>query len=176
MKRAGSRRWIAMLCILCMLFTGMPVSVYADTAPATPTDQEPAMTETPEEPERPKADRDLKIGSSLTIHGALEGTPPADYLVRFQPAEDQTMYLILTSDAELNATVTDEVSGEEQELLPCGADEEGLFALTAADYVAKNEGTYLVRISGDEPAEFTLRMVQKSVLEAEQATDLTKGL
>ena len=192
-----ARRLAAILCALCMLLSSMPVSVYADTpSPATPTDLLPVETETPEqdpaeeheetevpaqdipaqpepepEAEKPEADRELKVGPSLTIHGALEGNPPADYLVRFQPAEDQTMSLILTADGEAEATVTDENTGTVSKLDREETDDKSTCILSIADYTAKHEGSYLIRISGKASVSFTLRLVEKSVLDAEQGTE-----
>ena len=278
--RRKTHRLIAMMCVLCMLFTSMPISVYSDTIPATPTDLSPAVTEetipeetipeeepaaedgetpaaepeeetaegvpgetedepaeepagaseettgeeqteetgetpaetpadeqaeepaetpaaepekettedsaeTPEadpaaaepeeeadaepEPERVKADRDLKIGEKLTINGELATGGNGEYLVRFKPAKDQTMYLILTADKELTATVTDEDTGAETALVTDHTDEDGTVTLMTADYRAKHEGSYLVRIAGEAPATFSLRMVKKSIYDQEQA-------
>ena len=42
-----TRRCVAVLCALCMLFTSMPSSVLSDTVPATPTDIQVTGSETP---------------------------------------------------------------------------------------------------------------------------------
>ena len=48
--RKGTRRYVAWLCVFCMLLTSMPYSVLSDSAPATPTDLQPAQTEITQEP------------------------------------------------------------------------------------------------------------------------------
>ena len=227
--RRRTHRYIAWLCVFCMLMTGMPYSVMSDSVPATPTDlQQPAPEETkapepetpeaepsepgpadpepsepgtekqepeekepakpeqkpdkpepekpaaekpakeekqkeekPKEPEKPKADRDLKIGEVLTINGKLE---KKEYLVRFAPAEKQTMYLILSSDKQLKATVTAEDTGKTVSFVSDGTGEDGRNVLVVADYKAKKKQSYLVRITGPKGAEFTFKMVKKSVL------------
>ena len=231
--RRRTHRYIAWLCVFCMLMTGMPYSVMSDSVPATPTDlQQPAPEETkapepetpeaepsepgpadpepsepgtekqepeekepakpeqkpdkpepekpaaekpakeekqkeekPKEPEKPKADRDLKIGEVLTINGKLE---KKEYLVRFAPAEKQTMYLILSSDKQLKATVTAEDTGKTVSFVSDGTGEDGRNVLVVADYKAKKKQSYLVRITGPKGAEFTFKMVKKSVLLKEQ--------
>ena len=58
------RRWIAILCALCMLLGSMPVSAYAESTetaaarptPATPTDLDPVPEETDEPAESPGED------------------------------------------------------------------------------------------------------------------------
>ncbi len=234
--RRRTHRYIAWLCVFCMLLTSMPYSVMSDSVPATPTDlQQPVPEETkvpepaapaaseaepaepgpaepgtetqepeekepakpeqkpdkpepekpaaekpakeekqkeekPKEPEKPKADRDLKIGDVLTINGKLE---KKEYLVRFAPAEKQTMYLILSSDKQLKATVTAEDTGKTVSFVSDGTGEDGRNVLVVADYKTKKKQSYLVRVTGPKGAEFTFKMVKKSVLLKEQEAEQT---
>ena len=180
-----TRRLIALLCVFCMLFTSMPVSVYADSMPATPTDLTPVTpeeaeqeeeTESPEEtgePEisKPEADREVTGSDDITVTGSLEGNPPAEYLIRFYPETTQTLCLILTSDREMKTTVTDENTDNSKWLAFDHTDEAGQTVLILPYYKVHADSTYLIRISGKEPAEFSIRMVKKSILDAESATE-----
>ena len=217
--RTGTRRFTALLCAFCMLFTSIPSSVMSDALPATPTDLQPTVTEeavpnaeaepgtqdaepetgiqdaepeagapdeaepetdlpdgaepeTQEEtaPEKPQADRELQAGDDLTTAGELTETKK-EYLIRFTPERNQTMVLILTSDKNLKATVQNENTGDREKLVKDHTDEDGTVTWTAADYKAEKENTYLIRISAGEPAEFTLRLVRKSVYEQEQSAE-----
>ena len=241
LMRRRTHRYIAFMCVCCMLLTGMPSSVLSDGSVATPTDLQPAVSEEqnrdpepetpvteepgkeepeaedpvqpeagpqkpesgkqepagakpgkqktekqkpasgkPEkekkkeetpgttEPEKPKADRDLKIGDVLTISGKLEGK---DYLVRFAPARSGTLYLILRSGQQLKATVTAEKTGKTKTFGQGGTDEDGKTSWTVAEYKVKKKQSYLVRITGPDLAEFTLRMVDKDILKKEQEAD-----
>ena len=47
--RKGTRRYVAWLCVFCMLLTSIPYSVLSDNAPATPTDLQPDAAEVTEE-------------------------------------------------------------------------------------------------------------------------------
>ena len=49
--RRKTYRYIAWLCVFCMLMTGMPFSVMSDSVPATPTDLQPAAREETGNPE-----------------------------------------------------------------------------------------------------------------------------
>ena len=228
--RRKTYRYIAWLCVFCMLMTGMPFSVMSDSVPATPTDLQPAAreetgnpepaepgipearptdpepadpesgnpdegkqkekdpgapAEKPGKPEKPvpekpakeektkaekktKADRDLKIGEVLTINGKLE---KKEYLVRFTPAEKQTMYLVLSSEQQLKATVTAEDTGDTVSFVLDGTDEAGRNVWVVKDYKGRKKHSYLVRITGAKSAEFTLRMVKKSILMQEQEAE-----
>ena len=183
MIRKRTHRFVALLCVFCMLFTSIPSSVMSDSSSATPTDLEPVVQEKEEQPkeqdaqeqdtpeqetekkksekkkdpaekkksekkkdrkpkenksgqenaeateapatEAPKtpADRDLKIGDVLTINGTKEGKK--DYLVRFTPAESRSMYLILSSDKKIKATVTNEATGATKKFKSADKDENG---------------------------------------------------
>ena len=182
MEQTG-RRLIAILCVLCMLFTSMPVSVCADPDPATPTDLEPVQEEqdipsegeTGEEPEtpeieKPEADREVSGYNDITVTGSLEGEQPADYLIRFTPTYSQTLCLILTADGELDVDVTDENTGTEKRLIP---DETDQNVLTLPYYKVKDDSTYLIRISAKAPVSFSLRLVKPSILKAEEESALT---
>lgn len=233
MKR--TYRFIAWLCVFCMLLTSMPFSVMSesDYDYATPTDLQPVgaepeamavgtmeperiVTEAAEpemadpgeentddqmpeenevavlaeedakqETEKPasvnsvqenqsqteeeiKADRDLKIGEVLTINGKLE---KEEYLVRFAPSGKQTVYLILSSVQQLKATVSAEETGSTVPFVPDGTDENGRNKWVVKDYKTEKEQSYLIRIAGSQSAEFTLRMVKKSLLIKEQEAE-----
>ena len=192
-------RYIAWLCVFCMLLTSMPYSVLSDSAPATPTDLQPAQTEITQEPgtdntgepvaektgntepdaateepvtEKPRVNRDLKTGNDLTINGKLE---KKEYLIRFTPAETQTAYLILSSGKQLEAEVTAEETGITVPFVRDGTDEDGRNVWTAAEYKTEKDHTYLVRITGAESTEFTLRIVKKSILARERKAENTEG-
>ena len=49
--RRRTYRYIAWMCVFCMLMTGMPFSVMSDSVPATPTDLQPAAREETGKPE-----------------------------------------------------------------------------------------------------------------------------
>lgn len=202
--RQKNRRLIAILCVLCMLFTSMPVSVWADPVPATPTDllpvdseettqdpeqakpgtegeelPEPEETEDPEETEEPEkteepetdkpaADQEVTGSDDITVTGSLEGNPPADYLIRFIPEKNQTLCLILTTDGEVKASVTDEHTNTTKQFVYDHTDEEKQNILTLPYYKVSQENSYLVRISGSSPAAFSVRFVRMSILKAEQ--------
>ena len=197
--RKGTRRYVAWLCVFCMLLTSMPYSVLSDSAPATPTDLQPAQTEITQEPgtdntgepvaektgntepdaateepvtEKPRVNRDLKTGNDLTINGKLE---KKEYLIRFTPAETQTAYLILSSGKQLEAEVTAEETGITVPFVRDGTDEDGRNVWTAAEYKTEKDHTYLVRITGAESTEFTLRIVKKSILTREREAENTEG-
>ena len=238
-----SRRYLALLCALCMLFTSIPSSVMSDSvttptdlapvreeqqaAPAaeepareapkaeepaaeepkteeaeteepgaeTPAAQEPAAevpqagdpapeapaaepageeTKTeetnPETPvkEKPAADRELAVSDDETVTGELEGNPPKDYLVRFTPERNLTLCLVLTADGEAEAAVTDEATGTVRKLVPEEKEEDGQYTLTLVPCKVKQGNTYLVRISARNPAAFSLRIVRKALLAAEE--------
>ena len=205
--KKGTRRYIAWLCVFCMLLTSMPYSALSDSSPATPTDLQPAVTEitqepgtdntgepaaepagqgneNPEsEPEKPadgenteregtqRVNRDLMAGNDLTVNGRLE---KKEYLIRFTPAETQTVYLILSSDKQLEATVAAEETGTAVQFIRDGSDEDGRNVWTAADYKTEKDRAYLVRITGAISTEFTLRIVKKSVLKQEQEAGNTE--
>lgn len=204
-------RYIAWLCVFCMLLTSMPYSVLSDSAPATPTDLQPARTEitqesgtdntgepaaeetgntepdpateepvpekqadpeNPAETEKPRANKDLKTGNDLTVNGKLE---KKEYLIRFTPAETQTAYLILSSGKQLEAEVTAEGTGITVPFVREGTDEDGRNVWTAAEYKTEKDHAYLVRITGAESTEFTLRIVKKSILTREREAENTEG-
>ncbi len=132
-------------------------------------------TGAPEEtvPEKPQADRELEAGDDLTITGELEGEHPRDYLIRFTPEKNQTMVLVLTADKELKTTIKNENTGDGKALVKDHTDEDGMMTWTVMDYRVDKENTYLLRISAEKPAEFTLRLVRKSIYEQEQAEEET---
>lgn len=190
-----THRMIALLCVLCMLFTCMPVSVLSDDLqPATPTDlqpvpeeetgtgeeeQEATPEEEPEEPEEPEeedtlpeADREYTFCDDLQITGKLEsqaeGEAPDDMLIRVTPEMTQTVCVFLSSDRELEATVTNEETDAAKELSYLEADDEGRTTWVLQYYKLSQDSTYLIRISGKEPAEFSLRLVRMSILKAEE--------
>ena len=205
--RKGTRRYVAWLCVFCMLLTSIPYSVLSDNAPATPTDLQPDAAEVTEEdgirnidapaaepaeqenespepePEKPadgenaagegklKVNRELVTGNDQTIKGKLE---KKEYLVRFTPSETQTAYLILSSDKQLEAVVTAEETGAAVRFVPDGTDEDGRNVWIAAEYKTGKNQAYLVRITGAVSAEFTLRIVKKSVLTRERETENTE--
>ena len=191
-----THRMIALLCVLCMLFTCMPVSVLSDDLqPATPTDlqpvpeeetgtgedepeatQEEEPEEQAEEPEEedtlPEADREYTFCDDLQITGKLEsqaeGEAPDDMLIRVTPEITQTVCVFLSSDQELEATVTNEETDAAKELSFLEADDEGRTTWVLQYYKLSQDSTYLIRISGKEPAEFSLRLVRMSILKAEE--------
>ena len=189
--KTGTRRFTALLCAFCMLFSSIPSSVMSDslpeeiqTAAATPTDLQPVENEesvTPSEtedetpqdetPEKLPADRVLEVGDDLTINGELTGETPRDYLIRFSPEKNQTMVLVLEADKELQATVTNECTGDKETFVKDHTDEGGTITWIAADYRTEKGNPYLLRISSAEAAEFTLRLVRKSIFEEEQAAE-----
>ena len=205
--RKGTRRYVAWLCVFCMLLTSIPYSVLSDNAPATPTNLQPDTVEITQEdgirnidapaaepaeqenerpepePEQPadgenaagegklKANRELVTGNDQTIKGKLE---KKEYLVRFTPSETQTAYLILSSDKQLEAVVTAEETGAAVRFVPDGTDEDGRNVWIAAEYKTGKDQAYLVRITGAVSAEFTLRIVKKSVLTRERETENTE--
>lgn len=130
-------------------------------------------TETPDEPvpEKPQADRELEAGDDLTITGELEGDPPQDYLIRFTPEKNQTMVLILTADKELKATVRNESTSDERSLVKDHTNEDGTITWTVTDYRTEKENTYLLQISAEKQADFSLRLVRKSIYEQEQKAE-----
>ena len=274
-----NRRLIAILCVLCMLFTSMPVSAWTDTVPATPTDLLPAVSEdsengsepeqadtegtetdnreeqeteepgteepkteepetkepeteepkteeaateepgnkeaeagepetaepkkeepvteepeteepateepeteepTTDEPEteepeieKPAADTEITGSDDITVTGSLEGNPPEDYLIRFIPEKTQKLCLILTTDVELSASVTDENTGIKKKFAFDHNDEDGMTVLTLPYYKVNRDSTYLIRISGRKPADFSIRMAKMSILKAEEENDGT---
>ena len=160
-----TRRFTALLCVLCMLFTSIPSSVLSDPAPATPTDLGPLPEVQQETPaEAPQADETLSVDEDETVTGALD-EDGNDYLIRFTPEQDRTLCLILEADAAVEASVTDEKTGNTAQLTAEGAEGENTLVLQALK--AKQDNDYLVRISGGEKTAFSLRIVRKSILEAE---------
>ena len=137
-----------------------------------PADEPAAAAEQEEtdEPEivKPEADQEVTGSDDITVTGSLEGNPPADYLIRFTPEKDQTLCLILTTNAELKATVTDENTGAAKSFVFGHTDEDGQSILTLPYYKVKQDSTYLIRLSGNKPAEFSIRMVKMSILKAEE--------
>lgn len=138
------------------------------------TGAETAGTEEPgtEEPEAeapkaagPEADREITVGEDTTVDGELDGN---GCLIRFTPDENRTLVLLLTSAQELSATVTDEQTGAVKALTFYETDENGENTLILAYYKVQADNTYLVRISGSESAEYSLRLVKKSILQAEE--------
>lgn len=157
-----TRRFTALLCVFCMLFTSIPSSVMSDPVPATPTDLEPLAA-------KPEADRELTVGDDVTVDGELDS--PGEYLIRFIPEKDMNMVLLLESDAEVKATVTDESDDSVKEFhaveAPDGeADGEAFGARLS--YRARKDHAYLIRVSGSGPAAFSIRMVRRSILDAEE--------
>ena len=109
--KESTRRFLALLCVFCMLFTSIPSSVLSDPAPATPTDLLPVEEETEEQAaqEKPKADCELVLSEDQTITGELEGEHPKPYLIRVSTYnETMRLNLILTTEGELEAVITDE--------------------------------------------------------------------
>ena len=230
-----NRRLVAILCVLCMLFSSMPVSAYTDPSPATPTDLGPASGyETPEEGETeqlpeaedqedtdlpeeiwetwgedepepesepadenpeylddlsdmgdlddpenpdepqvtgPEANLELSGSDDVRAEGSLEGNPPADYLIRFTPEKDQTLWVILKANGELEATVTAENEDTVKQMVSDPAAEDGQTVLVLPYYKVRTDETYLIRISGNAPAAFSLRMVKTSILKAEEESE-----
>ena len=216
-----NRRLVAILCVLCMLFSSMPVSAYTDPSPATPTDLGPASGhETPEDPQDtdlpeetwetwqedepaaedepadedseylddlggldnpenpdeplftgPEADLELSGSNDILVEGSLEGNPPADYLIRFTPEKNQTLWVILKADGELEATVTAENEDTVKQMVSDPAAEDGQTVLVLPYYKVRTDETYLIRISGNAPAAFSLRMVKTSILKAEEESE-----
>ena len=111
--------------------------------------------------QKPPADRDLIIGDALTINGTKEGKK--DYLIRFTPAESQSMYLILTSDKRITAVLTDEATGTSKKLQSAEKDENDKNILQLADCKVEMQNSYLVIISGEETTDFSFRVVRKSI-------------
>ncbi len=138
--------------------------------PADPTDE--AEPEETDEPEiiKPEADREVTGSDDITVSGSLEGNPPADYLVRYTPEKNQTLCLILTTNGDLKASVTDENTGAAKQFIFDHTDEDGQNVLTLPYYKVNQDSTYLIRLSGNKPAEFAIRMVKMSILKAEEET------
>ena len=141
--------------------------------PADPTDEaEPDETDDPEII-KPEADREVTGSDDITVSGSLEGNPPADYLVRYTPEKNQTLCLILTTNGDLKASVTDENTGAAKQFIFDHTDEDGQNVLTLPYYKVNQDSTYLIRLSGNKPAEFAIRMVKMSILKAEEESALT---
>ncbi len=196
-----NRRLVAILCALCMLFTSMPASVWADPMPATPTDllpldpaepeqdteptqtepeetEEPEKTEEPEEtekpePVKPEADQEVTGSDDLTVTGSLGESQSGEYLIRFIPKKDQTLCMILTTDGEVKASVTDENTDSTKKFAFDHIDEEGQTVQTLLYYKVKQDSAYLIRVAGSKPADFTIRLVKMSILKAEEAEEET---
>ena len=157
--------------------SGVPEEAAEDPEPApeTPVEEpaDPGAAAEPEEtnePEiiKPEADREVTGSDDITVSGSLEGNPPADYLVRYTPEKNQTLCLILTTDGDLKATVTDENTGAAKQFVFDHTDEEGQNVQTLPYYKVNQNSTYLIRLSGNKPAEFAIRMVKMSILKAEE--------
>ena len=144
-----------------------PDGTISTDEPAEETD-EPEIT-------RPEADREVTGSDDITVTGNLEGNPPEEYLIRYTPEKNQTLCLILTADGELKATVTDESTGAAKPFVFDHTDEDGQSVLTLPYYKVKQDSTYLIRLSGDKPADFSIRMVKMSILKAEEENETDEG-
>ena len=76
---------------------------------------------------------------------------------------------------QLEAEVTAEETGITVPFVRDGTDEDGRNVWTAAEYKTEKDHTYLVRITGAESTEFTLRIVKKSILARERKAENTEG-
>ena len=153
--------------------TGEPAAEPAGQGNENPESEpeKPADGENTEREGTQRVNRDLMAGNDLTVNGRLE---KKEYLIRFTPAETQTVYLILSSDKQLEATVAAEETGTAVQFIRDGSDEDGRNVWTAADYKTEKDRAYLVRITGAISTEFTLRIVKKSVLKQEQEAGNTE--
>ena len=85
--RKGTRRYVAWLCVFCMLLTSIPYSVLSDNAPATPTDLQPDAAEVTEEdgirnidaPAAEPAEQEACGWGKRRGRGKTEGEPGADH-------------------------------------------------------------------------------------------------
>ena len=153
--------------------TGEPAAEPAGQGNENPESEpeKPADGENTEREGTQRVNRDLMAGNDLTVNGRLE---KKEYQIRFTPAETQTVYLILSSDKQLEATVAEEETGAAVPFVRDGTDENGRNVWTAADYKTEKGRAYLVRITGAISTEFTLRIVKKSVLKQEQEAGNTE--
>ncbi len=144
------------------------VDIQAEKDPDLPEMPETIGDDTTGEPEaepemeKPAADREITAGDDVTVNGEMN--PSGEYLIRFAPDTDLTLYLILTAE-NAEATVTDEQTGNTKAFTPDSTVEAEQTVLTVPFYKAKTGNTYLIRISGT--GAFTARLVRGSILKAE---------
>ncbi len=169
-------RLTAALCALCMLMISMPALSRSDTLPATPTDLLPAADPASEEegsgpegtepadvqPEKPAADKEVTFRDEATVSGEIKGKMPADYLIRFTPEYSRRLQLTLEADNEVTATVTDEETGSRTVFIPGEPDEDGRSTWQLTEYRTNGGRSYLVRISAEHEARFTLKIKKKT--------------